>query len=323
MAFTIQEFNATFSKDIRQTFDNQAREAVKNVAFSRWMSVADSTEYTASYTSTEGMTLPEELTEQQNLPTSNLGKWYKSTQTATEYGHNIIVTFKSRLKMKDNTEDIARHLNTLKNAAIISCHIKLEKLTHGLLNDAFAGATYLAPDGLSICNDAHTWNSTGNTYDNKLSAGTAPAVSVLDSVEAYGGAFTDAEGNEMPLNFNTIVCKKGWSAAQKWKQILGFNNGQYSPTSIANINIYVGEYRLIETPYLTSSTAYFFLADLDGVVDSNGNSLNPMYLDFIQRPQIMSDAQQKDNLDFVYPYAFSCRFGVRNAPFSVLGDPGA
>lgn len=323
MAFTIAEFNSTFSKDIRQTFENMSMEAMKNSAFSRWMNVNDSTEYSASYTSTEGIDLPTILTEQQTLPTSNLGKGYKVTQDSEEYGHNIVITKKARVKAKDDTEKLARHVATLRNAAIIGLYTKVEKLAHGLLNDAFAGATYLAPDGLALCSDAHVWNSTGNTFDNKLSSGTAPTTTVLDSVASYGGAFTDSHWNEMPLNFRTIVCKKGGSAFTKWRQILGLNNGQYSPTSISNVNIYVGEYTIIETPYLSSSTAYFFVADTDGLVGSDGNSLNPMYLDFLQRPQIEGDARVKDNLDFVYDYTMSFRFGIRNQPFTILGDPGA
>lgn len=74
MAFTIASFNETFTKNIAQTFENMSMEAVKNSAFSRWAEVADSTEYAASYTSTEGIDLPTVLTEQQTLPTSNLGK---------------------------------------------------------------------------------------------------------------------------------------------------------------------------------------------------------------------------------------------------------
>lgn len=130
------------------------------------------------------------------------------TQESEEYGHNIVITKKARVKMKDDTVQIARHVATLRNAAVIALYTKIEKMAHGLLNDAFAGATYLAPDGLSIINDAHLWNSTGESFDNKLSTGTAPATSVLDAVAAYGGAFTDSHGNEMPLNFRTIVCKK-------------------------------------------------------------------------------------------------------------------
>ena len=280
---TVAEFNTTWSKSIVESFDEQSKEAIRNSAMNMILDISDTTEYTESYNATEAMDLPGYIDESENLKDSSTGKGYKVTFDSAEFGHKIKVTYKARLKAKDSTEKLLEVINREKNNAIIQMNTFLEIETHKLLNEAFSSTAYLAPDGLTICNDAHVWNSTGETFDNKLSAGTALSSTVVDAVERYAGAFTDAEGNPMPLNFKKIVVKKGGKAATAAKRLFGIPNaqGQYSPTSVGNIDIYNGFYTIIETPYMTSNTAYFFIADFEGT-----GMKNPLFCNFVERPKI-------------------------------------
>jgi len=87
---------------------------------------------------------------------------------------------------------------------------------------------------------------------------------------------------------------------------------------LGNINIYSGKYEVIESPYLTSDTAYFFLADAEMM-----GIENPLFINFVQRPQIEGDFVQLKNLNREASVAASWKFGIRNLPVTVYGDPGA
>ncbi len=317
---TIQEFNSDFAKSVKKHFDNQTMEAIRNSAMNKIFDVADTDEYSESFTSNEGVDQPTYFDENENLPESKIGKGYRSTFDSEEFGHTISVSKKARLKARDNTEKILEIVNNQKNGALVAMHSFLEKETHKILNDAFTGSYVLAPDGLSVCNDAHLWNSSDGTFDNKL-ASSALSLDVVKAVEAYGGAFVDSTGAEMPLNFKTIIVKKGGAAAALAKQIFGIENirTQYQATSVGNINIYAGEYTIIETPWLTSGTAYFFVADSDMLAVEN-----PMFVNFIERPQLQGDVMtESQNLSWKWAYAGSFKYGLRNLPFTLVGSPGS
>ena len=317
---TVAEFNTTWSKNIVESYDMQSKEAIKNSAVSRIFDIVDTTEYTESFNTTEAMDAPGYFDEGETLKESSTGKGYKVTFDSREFGHTITVTKKARLKAKDSTEKLLEVINREKNNAITTMMAFIETEAHKIFNEAFSSTTYLAPDGLCLCNDAHAWKSTSATFDNLLSAGTVLSATVVDAAEKYAGAFTDAEGNAMPIMLNKILVKKWGTAAQAAKRLFGVKNsaGQYSPTSVGAINIYEGAYTIIETPYLTSDTAYFFLGDAEQMgID------NPLFINFMQRPQIEGEFTQIKNLNWEASVAASMKFGIRNLPVTVLGDDGA
>jgi hypothetical protein len=312
---TVAEFNTTFSKSIRNSFFLQSMEAIENSAAARWMDISDTTEYTESYTSTEAVDLPSYLNEGQVLPTVDLGKGYKATFDSAEVGSKIKYTYKARLKAKDSTETLLKDINDLKNGAIYGLYTFFEQQTHRLLNEAFVTTNFAAPDGKALCANDHTRNSTGTTFDNLLAA-SALDVSVVDTVEKTGGAFVDAQGQPMSQMFNKIIVKKGGKAAQAAKRIFGYaSKDQFRPTSIGSLNIYEGAYTIIETPWITSNTAYFFMSDAE-----MSNLKNPLFAHFMERPKIQGDMEDDDALNRFMKYAYSFKFGIRNLPFNVLGS---
>jgi len=152
------------------------------------------------------------------------------------------ISKKARLKVKDDTEAIMKIANSQKKSALATMHSFLEKQTWALFD--YANATnlaysVLAPDGLPLLSATHAWNSTGGTFDNDLGT-TAISLTSAAAIKAYGGAFTDANGNAMPLRFNKIYVKTGGLASKQALSVYAAKNaqGQYQTTNLVDINIY-------------------------------------------------------------------------------------
>jgi hypothetical protein len=217
----------------------------------RIFQVDDSTEYTSSYISTEGIDLPKYLSESENAPISDIGKGYKTTFESAEFGHAIIITAKERIKNKDNTEKLLQITQAKKNGLLYAMHTFLEQQTHRLFTEAFASSTFLAPDGFPMISATHTWNSTGKTFSNLL-PGAGLDLAMFDYVGKVAGSFEDSKGSRMPLKFNTVVVQSGSTAFKQARRLFGYeSDAQYRPTSIGGINIYQGAVNIIETPWMT------------------------------------------------------------------------
>lgn len=318
MVLTVAEFNTEFSKNIKEMFDNQSREAVKNSAFSLVYDVSDTSEYTASYTSTEGVDLPAYFDEGEPLKNSSIGKGYKVTYDSAEFGHKMAITKKARLKVGDNTESIARIADKQKNSAIIAMKTFIEKECRALLdyaNGSNAAYKILSPDLKPLYSATHTWKSTGNTFDNDLGTDVIDLAHAAD-IKTYAGAFTDSHGVPMPLTFNKIFVKTGGAAAKQAKSIYASKNaqGQYQVTDLANINIYAGDVQVIEIPRMTSGNDYFYMADTSAL-----NIDNPLFVEFVQRPMSEGTFKENDNLTWEMLYSGSFKYGIKNLPFNIIG----
>jgi len=307
MVLTVAEFNTEFSKNIKEMFDNQSREAVKNSAFSLVYDVSDTSEYTASYTSTEGVDLPAYFDEGEPLKNSRIGKGYKVTYDSAEFGHKMAITKKARLKVGDNTESIAKIADKQKNSLIISMKTFIEKETRALLdyaNGSNAAYKILAPDLKPLYADNHTWKSTGTTFDNNLGT-SAIDLTHAAAVKEYAGAFVDSHGVPMPLVFNKIFVRTGGTASRQAKAIYASKNaqGQYQVTDLGDINIYSGDVQVIEIPWMTSGNDYFYMADTSML-----NVDNPLFVEFVQRPMAEGTFKENDNLTWEMPYSCSFKF---------------
>lgn len=318
MVLSIQDFNHAFAGDIKQFFDNQSWESVMNSAYSMIYDVSDTTEYNTSYISVEGSDLPAYFDEGEPLQRSTIGKGHRVSYSKAEFGKIMSITKKARLNVPDTTEAILKIAQAQKNSAIITMNTFLETQMWALLahaNGSNTGYSILAPDGLPLYSSAHAWNSTGATFDNDL--GTAAiSLATAAAVEAYGGAFVDANGAAMPQNFNKIFVKKGGTASRQAKTVYAAKNaqGQYQTATLGEINIYEGSVQVIEVPWMTSGNDYVYVAD----TQINGIE-NPLFCEFIQRPMAEETFKENDNLTRDMPYSASFAFGIKNMPFNILG----
>ena len=324
----LQEFNNLFTKNVRVSFDNGFQMRLINSAYTRFFMVADTDEIVEKFNSTEGMDLPDYVTEDENLPETKLYKGYLSTFVGAGYGHRIKVTKEARLSAKDNTLVLATLINREKIKALDAFNWFIEKEAHKFLNNAFiGGGNYVAPDGQPFISATHQWNSSAAQFSNLLPAA-ALDQNAVQLLEKAAASFKDAQGNEMPLNMDTCIVKKGSKASYLAKQLFGVNSGQYSPTTLGNVNIFQGgAYTLIETPFISNvqdgsgnnkeDTAYFF-------ADSRFLGMdNALFLHFLQRPRLEGEATQLPNLTYQYYFYGHMKLGIRNLPIGWYGSVGA
>lgn len=306
-------FPAHQQERVKESFIQYADAGMQETAVSKLFKVNNSNDYDRGYTTVEGGDTVGYFDEQENL--KNLGgeEGYQSVGTSREFGGEVTITKKERLKAKDETTIFNKIVDEKIPMAVARMTSFIERQGHELFNDGFAGTTHLSPDGQPIFS-THTWKSTGAQFTNGVTE--VFSVTALDNLEAYGGAFTDAFGVEMPLTFKTLVAKTGGAASRAIKKQLEENNGvglKMVADTTANVNIYVGgRYNLIETPYIKSGTAWFAHAT---------NVENSFIMDFIQRP-MMEEMIVEKNLNHVYPTSASFRFGNYILPIDWYGSNG-
>lgn len=313
---TIDKFNQLFTKDLTDTMDNAAYDPALFAIVNRIFDVADTTEYTESFHSTEGFEGTTYLDENQNLNNGNLDKGYRVSIESREFGHYIDVSKKARVQARDNTLAISEIIAKQKKHALYDLNNFVTVESMKMLNEAFGSTTIKAPDGQNIISATHLWKDGSQAFDNLL-APVAISATQVDDVLKRNGSLVDSKGKPMPSIMNKIIVKKGGKASVEARKLFGLYGSQYSPTVIGDINIYMGEFDIIETPYITSDTAYFFMGDM-----MNGDD-NPLFVNFMERPKIQGPARVTDNLSYRWDYAGSFKYGVRNLPFNILGSQGA
>lgn len=307
-------FTAHQQERVKESFLQYADAGMVETAVSKLFNVNNSNDYDRGYTTIEGADEVGYFDEQEHLKNIGLEEGYETTGSSREFGWEVTITKKERLKAKDETTIFNKVVDEKIPAATARMMSFIERQGHQLFNDGFAGATHLAPDGQPIFG-VHTWNSSVATFDNGVTG--VFAATALEALEAYGWAFTDAFGIEMPLTFNTLVAKTGGATSALIKKQLEENNGvglQMVANTTANVNIYKGgRYNLIETPYITSGAAWFARAT---------NQPNSFIMDFIQRP-MMEEMILEKNLNQVFPTSASFRFGNYILPLDWYGSTGA
>jgi len=313
---TIDRFNQLFTKDLSGTMDNAAYDPKLFAVVNKIFDVADTTEYSESYHSTEGFSGTTYLDENQNLNNGDITKGYRVAFESRELGMYIDVSKKARLKAKDSTEAVAEIIAKQKKHALYDLNNFVTTESMKLLNEAFGSATIKAPDGQDIISATHLWKDGTQAFDNLLPAA-AFSATAMDEAYKRAANLTDSKGKPMPVMLHSIVVRKGGKASVDARKLLGLYGSQYSPTVIGDINIYMGELNIIETPYLISDTAYFFMGDM-----MNGDD-NPLFVHFIERPKIQWPARVTDNLSYRRDYAGSFKYGCRNLPFNIMGSVGA
>ena len=317
MFFT--EFNNLFTKNVRISFDQGFSARLMDSHYNKIFAVADTNEVVEKFNSTESMKLPKYVNESDILPVTKLEKGYLSYFTAAGFGDRIIVSKEARLYAKDDTLVLQQLLDRERVKTLDAFDWFIETETHKILNYGFVVTPgFTAPDGASLISANHIRNSTGTTWSNLL-AGAALDVTAVRLLEKAAGKFTDAQGNVIPLRPDTCIVKRGSTASFQAKQLFGINMGQYSPTTLGNVNIFQGaSYTLIETPFIwpllnggwvdCADTVYFF-------ADSRFlGQENPCFVHFVQRPRLEGEANQLPNLDWQYYFYWSFKFGIRALP---------
>ncbi len=300
---TSQDVAVGAVKGISELFKNSATNKIleyKNVPI---FSMKTTSELSEIFTSTEGMSGVKKLAESETPPSLSVGQGASTTLVSETYGGAIEVTRKMMLQAKDDTLKVREIVSGLASDLLLANNMNFLSVIYGMLNDAFTGATYLTPEAtpVALCT-THTWGS-GTTFSN---AGTAAlSQTAWDAVVKQGGAFVDANGKYMPQTYDTIVVKLGSTASTMAKK-------QISPAAVSDVNIYQGTVRIIETPGITSDTAWFAL---------NTKFKSPLYVGITNMPYLDEPIKQKNGS--VWTNCFGdFKAGIKNMPFNIYGSTG-
>ena len=295
---------------VKASFNQYSTEAMENSSINLIFNVGDSNDYSKGYTTIEGGTGVDYFGDAENLADVDIAEGHQAVGLSKEFGWKITVTKKEMLNERDETT----LFNTIVENKIpvlmsdINNFVELEAMK--LLNNGFT--TALAPDGVEIFG-THTYQSTSATFTNRHATNIVAGEGALTALESYAGAFTDANGKPVPFSPTTLIVKKGSSASRSFRQVLAGDNKLQAAT-IGNVNIYNnGTYTLIETPFLTSDTAWFAF---------DPRKDNALIVDFIQRPAL-EERQTRENLTQVTPATGSFRYGSYLLPTTWYGSDGS
>lgn len=278
----------------------------------RLFTIEDTTEWTEIFNSTESMTGVTSLTELQEPTVLNLNEGYTVTLANTRFGGAITITEDDMTRAKDSTVMIDKFIQRKRDALLTEANHYFVNTIFGLYNTAFTNGTYAAPDGVALCG-VHVW-STGASYGFTNSATAILSEAAIAALEEYAGALTDASGKPMPQTFNTIVVKKGSANARTAKQIFGMRG--MVPTSVGDINIYEGEYTLVETPYITTANKNYWFAL------ATSQFANPLYVGITKMPS-MNEPITALNQSITASATGYFKVGINNMPINVYGSTGS
>lgn len=243
------------TKAVKRSFDLGTKMTIENFINLPYLGVKTTFEWNEIFNSTEDLIGTRQLSELEAADVNKLEEGFQTSLTPNRFGNAIQVSETEQVKMKDNTTLVRQFLNRQKNALLRDIKNKMAVDFHLPLNDGFTGAFHLAPDSVALFG-THSWNTAGAaTWDN--SATEKLSIAAWDAVEAYGGDFKTAGDKPNPVNFDTVIVKKGGAASRlAIKQFAQF----IKPVAIGDINMYEGTVTVIEDPYITDTNAWYAYA---------------------------------------------------------------
>lgn len=295
-------------KDTAEVFNNGVQVTLMQYFDTGLFNVKYTSEVTEKFTSNEGTSGTRYLAEAETGDEYKLQEGYQTILTENIFGGYLEVTEKLRRRdANDSTMNVDGFLAEQTAQAIRDNERFFLTEIFKLYNEALSSTLYKAPDTANAA-DTHTWKS-GLTFTNK---GTVKmSQTLLDNVEAYGGAFKDASGKEMPLDFDMVVVKKGSAAAVAARKLLlgGFN---MVPTKVGDINIYQGTKTIIETPYITNADYVYFIAS---------RVMNAFYVGIGEMPTMRNPIEHKNGSVSTRISGFF-KFGINNMPYFLYVSDG-
>jgi len=296
-------------KGIKESFDNSLAAMLESYMSMGIIDFYNTSESFEIFTSTEALDGAKELADAETPPTTKLDDGYSVNIRMKRFGGSITVDEYMQKEGQDNTMKVDTYLTRQRNKLLESNKKLFLTEAHKFFNGAFVTTYYAAPDTVALCG-THSWNTAGSsTFSN---AGTAVlSETAVDAVMEYGGAFTDAVGDVMPLNFDEIIVKKGSEAHRTALKLFAFG---IQPTAINDINIYEGEFRIVATPYITAANKLnWFMRD-----SSLDNPLKVGITEMpnLKEPQVLENEAIRTNCTGFW------KQGIVNMPYAFYGSTG-
>jgi hypothetical protein len=311
MSQTPQEFALQAVKGIKMSFDNGMSNKLDQYVDNRMIAMYPTDEVFEIFTSTEGMTGSKKLARRETPPVLKLEDGYSVQIQENTFGGAIEVPFEDYKRwQQDSTLKVDQYLMRERNALMNDNTHKFLSEAFTFLNYAFVTTYYAAPDTYALCSATHTWKTTGaSTFDNYATK--AMSMSAIEDLEEYGGRFTLADGKEFPIDFDTIIVKKG---SQNEREAIKLFAKDIKPTAVADINIYQGSKTIVSTPYISYANRNYWFARASQLDNSLkiGIGMKPT----LQEPIRQNNEAIRTNCMGIW------KQGIVNMPFDWYGSDG-
>jgi len=296
-------------KGIKDVANNGVQDSLLMYKDNRIFEFAESSEVFEIFTSTEGVNGTIELGDAETPPLLTLEDGYSVTVQEKRFGSGFTINEKTyRRDQGDSTMMVDAFVAENSKQVMTDAVNYFLTESFELLNDGFVGASYLAPDAAAIF-ATHTWAS-GDTFANNVTS--VLSESAIDTMEEYSGAFQDASGKPMPMNFDTIIVKKGSAAERTARKLFAES---ISPVAIGDINLYEGEKNIISSPYITAANKLNWFA-------RDSKFKNPLRVKIGVMPTMHEPIRLENEAVRVNVTGFMA-VACTNMPFSFYGSTGA
>jgi len=240
---------------------------------------------------------------------------YDKTYTQVEYGKMLPVTKKMwKFGIKK------RKLEGLVKSLVATCERKREQLCSDRLDNGYSTsytvtdengnytATTTGGDALAAFSAAHTREDGGTNWNNIITDGSDTnmdfAYDAMKAVARTASLIKDPKGNDMDVNPDTYIFKKGTSNYFRAREIRGAVRaaGKGSiPGSANNDAAGIDDFKIIALPWLTTNTAYWFTFDSSMVNDDFGFQYKESQAIMMEGPNVVfktGEIQYKSTMMF-------------------------
>lgn len=242
------------------------------------------TDYYEKDSSMTGLGEAARITENAIVTAESPVQGFDKTYTQVEFGKLLAVT-KQMWKFGIKKRKLEGVVNQLRAA----CERKRERLCADRLDNGYSTSytanddsgnftvTTTGGDGVELFSSSHTREDGGTNVNNIIYDGTTYNMDFdYDAIKAAhrtAALIKDGKGNDMEIDINRFIFKKGYTNAFRAREILRAikAGGKGSlPGEITNDGAGVPEYEIIELPWITSNTAYWFAQDTSMINDQYG-----------------------------------------------------
>jgi len=307
----IAQYSNQALKGIQEVFNNGLQVDVMKYADAKIFDLVTNSVFNDVYTSTESLGGTQELSPSEEVPVSELHDGYSVNYSSRRYGNSIVVNETMMVQSLDSTVRIDEFLKEQTRLLMQDVKHKMITSLFDILNNGFTTTIDSAPDSAAFFG-LHTW-ATGTTFNNSATAAMSEAA--MDSLEEYGGDFVDASGKENPLDFDTIIVKKGSQASRTARRLFA---EKIAPTQINDINIYEGSKTIVETPFISTANKLNWYARASKVPTRNS-----LRLKVVQMPKMHEPITNYDNLAVKSAVTGYWTAQIVNMPYDWYGSTGA
>jgi len=132
-----------------------------------------------------------------------------------------------------------------------------------LLDDAFAGSTFLGIDGLPLMSTAHTLLGSTATVANTPTTPVALSLTGIQALQNLQMNLKDWNGDPIVSMANKLVIGNNAGMLNRARQIFGIGGNKAEPFTANNqdnaIKQQFGEPEIVVNPYMVSNTNYFMI----------------------------------------------------------------